>query len=739
MAGDYHQWGKRTARSKLGNPRAKGFAAAIQKCPYATLRRTSVCGDSEGVEFDIQPTLPQRPVADIRRIERICVVLGSDDLERPNVLALRRDFPILSHTYLTPVGDPVQLCLFEDDYSEVRTSLTPELLLAGIQDWLERAALGQLHLPEQGLEPFLLANHTLIVDPRILYNDHLQQLLTVVGLSEEPGEVAVIVPIAMDQELPGGYLPFLGLPLKAEAWRSDVINRSPRNLEQLADLLRAVNIDLIEELRAASKELMDHQEHTKLVRCRWIVLLVVPKARTGVSAAESSELWAFLTDAEVGDLGCRLGIWQKQDGCYGLILGKIDVGELTEVGVCVARTTSVFTRHQAHAMAGVSVPGDLHVTAIGAGALGSQVILNLVRQGLGKWTILDHDRLLPHNLARHALFPESLGLSKAKEVGRSVCCLLDDASAAQGHNVNILRIGPTDEMAETIMASDHIYDFSVSQAVSRHLALMAGNVPRTSVFLTGRGQFLVILAEGRARAVRLDDLELQLALACLERDELSDLFLAQNGTTIRYAGSCRDVTTVLGQDIVATHAGIASQFLRQNLEAVDPSAIVWKLSGHDLTVARYQLNIAAVRVHEVDCWEIRLSEHAARQMQSYRRGRLPNETGGVLLGAFDVSRNIVYVSGVLPSPPDSDEWLTGYIRGIEGLPKTTERINDRTAGALSYVGEWHSHPDGCSSKPSADDRKAHRWIVKRMAETGHPGLIVIQGESPEPHLLMGEA
>ena len=40
---------------------------------------------------------------------------------------------------------------------------------------------------------------------------------------------------------------------------------------------------------------------------------------------------------------------------------------------------------------------------MGAGALGSQVIITLARSGFGNWTIVDEDDLLPHNLARHAL------------------------------------------------------------------------------------------------------------------------------------------------------------------------------------------------------------------------------------------------------------------------------------------------------------------------------------------------
>jgi hypothetical protein len=44
-----------------------------------------------------------------------------------------------------------------------------------------------------------------------------------------------------------------------------------------------------------------------------------------------------------------------------------------------------------------------HFCLFGAGALGSQLMNNLSRAGFGRWTIVDKDKLLPHNLARHAL------------------------------------------------------------------------------------------------------------------------------------------------------------------------------------------------------------------------------------------------------------------------------------------------------------------------------------------------
>ena len=111
-----------------------------------------------------------------------------------------------------------------------------------------------------------------------------------------------------------------------------------------------------------------------------------------------------------------------------------------------------------------------------------------------------------------------------------------------------------------------------------------------------------------------------------------------------------------------------------------------------------------------------------------RESRLPNETGGVLVGSRDRSRKILYVVDALPSPPDSEELKTSYIRGTKGLSEEVERIVRITGSNLDYIGEWHSHPDGHNVEPSANDQKLLTWIRAGMEEAGETGLMCIVGK-----------
>jgi proteasome lid subunit RPN8/RPN11 len=77
----------------------------------------------------------------------------------------------------------------------------------------------------------------------------------------------------------------------------------------------------------------------------------------------------------------------------------------------------------------------------------------------------------------------------------------------------------------------------------------------------------------------------------------------------------------------------------------------------------------------------------------------------------------------------SEEWPTVYIRGKNGLRAQVDRVTAVTGGQLEYVGEWHSHPDGCSCLPSDDDAKVFAWLTEHLADAGRPALMAIVGQN----------
>ena len=78
-------------------------------------------------------------------------------------------------------------------------------------------------------------------------------------------------------------------------------------------------------------------------------------------------------------------------------------------------------------------------------------------------------------------------------------------------------------------------------------------------------------------------------------------------------------------------------------------------------------------------------------------------------------------------PPDSVHSPTGFIRGSVGVYQTLKSVELRTAQNLTYVGEWHTHPPGYTSRPSSDDRTLLRWIEEVLVFLDVPPLMMIAG------------
>ncbi|HUT83233.1 MAG TPA: hypothetical protein VMX95_01185, partial [Thermodesulfobacteriota bacterium] len=156
MSSDFYTFGEPVQFKSLKYRGTIEFIESVNKHNYAKLRRILKKDGLECVEFDVSPERPTHPVADIRKLERICVIFEEDENKKPFILALRKSFPAtLLHLNLGDYGGPRSLCLFEEDYRSIAHTLTPENFLLRIFSWLSRAASGEQHLPDQPLEPFV--------------------------------------------------------------------------------------------------------------------------------------------------------------------------------------------------------------------------------------------------------------------------------------------------------------------------------------------------------------------------------------------------------------------------------------------------------------------------------------------------------------------------------------------------------------------------------------------------------
>jgi hypothetical protein len=355
--------------------------------------------------------------------------------------------------------------------------------------------------------------------------------------------------------------------------------------------------------------------------------------------------------------------------------------------------------------------------------------MNLVRAGFGVWTAIDRDRLFPHNLARHELDGFALGMPKATALAGIAHSIRETEPPPRAIIADMLNPGEQKDAIDKALAEAAcILDLSASVPVARQLARRSPPGPRrVSAFLNPSGGDLVLLAEDEKRECKLDHLEHQLYRELLTNADLAD-HLKRDPARHRYAQSCRDVSSTLPQHLASLHAAIASSALRDAIAKPEATIRLWRAAA-DMTVTSIVVAAEPTIEHEVGGWTVCSDARFFERIAGLRRAKLPNETGGVLLGSLDLERRIIYLVDTIPSPPDSKEWPTLYIRGSEGLAAEVRRASDTTGGMLQYVGEWHSHPRGVQPLPSSDDCTVFAWLTELMDRDGFPAVMMIAADT----------
>jgi hypothetical protein len=688
-------------------------------------------GGAEIIILDLDIQRPQLTVNDIRRVERVAVILETDDDTYPEVLALRSDFPLVPHVNFRKDEFPRSLCLYDQSWDEVRTRWTASAFIERIRQWLADTATGTLHRDDQPLEPLLFGTAYRLVIPAdsVKVGGEPAEKLDVelVQTGENRGTLIARKPDSPRQK--GNSQQFIASMFVADAQQHGVIRHAPRTLEELAAFVKGEAFDLLAELRKRVKQWKDDG----CLDAALIIVIVFPLQRQNVSEAEITHIWAFLTMRSVLEVGKRLGVWDeswiKNKREVGLLVPPDESRRGRDVELDVVRPHFSFSRVSAAKASGTE-PVLCKTVAVGVGALGSQVTMNLVRSGFGTWTVIDEDELMPHNLARHALPPWCVGRPKAVSVGGLIDAYYEEKSPTRALVANVLRSGEQKQAIDTALSeAELILDLAASVPVARHLALhVESPARRVSLFLNPRGSDLVCLGEDSGRTSTLDCLELQYYRAVI-RDERLSGHLNANTSRVRYARSCRDVSLSLPTHLVSLHAAIGAQAVRLASTREDAVIKVWR--SDPVTCAVMAVDVPVHRVHRavMGDWTLIIDDWLFQQLSELRSAKLPNETGGVLIGSYDLPSKTVYVVDTIPSPPDSEEWPTLYIRGSEGLRAKVSGITDMTAGQLEYVGEWHSHPDRCSCMPSDDDFKVFSWMTDRMSAAGLPALMAIAGQS----------
>lgn len=716
----------------LSAPKARQIVQLLQRGhPFARSVEYRRDHAHDVVVLDLDIEVPQLRVHDVRSVERVSVAFDREDRLLPEVLALRADFPVVPHLNLRDRERPRSLCLFEEQYRDLKARWTARMLVERIREWLRLTARGELHGVDQPLEPLLIQTAGTIIIPHDLVDQPGKlQPVSLAAWTDHRGRWMFVAQRVGPEEAPrggGGPPRVVATTFWGAARQHGSIRHTPKTLRGLHDLLAEAGDDLLGHVRS---QLVEWKERGAL-DAQVLFLIAIPKTRVAGGEVETIDTLAFLTGHSVRSIGQEVGRWKEvvKGGDVGLLL-PIEVGKRGDaVALDLLNVTRTVSRATGAWLNGLDARPDPRITAIGAGALGSQVLMNAARAGWGRWTVIDDDTLLPHNLVRHACDARYVGRPKAHVIADAANGIVDEAPAFTPLAADVLAPGEQrDAVDRSLRDADVVVDMSASVVVARFLARdIADGGRRLSLFLNPTGADLVLLAEDRERTVRIDALEMQYYRAVLGEPGLHGHLDAPPGR-LRYGRSCRDVTRRLPQEMVSLHAAVASRALRVAIEADTAAFRVWRIEEPSFGVRAIDFEVAPTQEYQCDHWRLSIDATLVGRLQRLRQEKLPSETGGVLLGTLDLERRIIYVADAIRSPIDSVEYPTAYLRGCRGLEDQVREAERSTAYQLQYIGEWHSHPAGHSCRPSEDDRTLLTWLTHHMGADGLPGVVLILGD-----------
>lgn len=733
--------GTEVAREALRLPRAATMADYLASGDHGDARLLGFrCRSDSGLELvllEIRAELPQDRKADIRRWEPIALAFLADDRHQPTVLAARHDFPDTPHQNAMPVGFMRSPCVDDRPWAESMSTWTPLSFIERIRWWLGAAARGALSDVAQAMDPVFVASGPAIAVPR----EHLQPdavagnmtLLRAAGSG--PAKLFHLRRMAVSCGAISGSMVVVPVRLPPQPMRA--VGTAPQNLLELIAALQERGHDLLATLRQAVQEILTlPPQDLGLVT----VLVVAPLMRETDEPVVAEDAKAFGISIGLNELGVRLGVLlknpdydrnNKAKGCqYGRVLAPTPPDGLERVPIETLPVHLEFDRELASQCAGSSGVDARRVALVGAGAIGSHIAMALAREGKFRWTIIDDDHLLPHNLARHTLNRAELGMAKAEALAEDVAMVLGSRDDARGLVGDILF--PGDQAAvlgAALSEADIVIDASASVAVARKLSDGLGGARRVSVFLNPAGTASIMLTEDAGRGIRLDALEAQYYRLILREGALRE-HLASPGDGLRYTGACRHVTNRIPASSVAALSGLASRGLSAALGRDEACIGIWSMDNEG-AVTVSTANPCPVRRLPTADWTIFYDEGLLEDIRVARGRALPAETGGVLVGIVDVDRKVILVVDALSPPADSTGSRTEFVRGVDGLTDRLREVCAITRDQVRYVGEWHTHPRFHGAAPSCTDLAQLEFLRVQLGREGIPPVMMIMGEQEE--------
>ncbi|MCU8058409.1 Mov34/MPN/PAD-1 family protein [Shewanella sp. SM34] len=733
---EFYELGRCVENSEDILPLTASLISACQQNPYVEFIELREIADgsnrTEVIVIEVgDSTIRMNNPGQIKRREKFAITVDLQSSIPVIFRALRKDFPTMAHMYYVPHNTPKALCLYNVNWSTVEHHWTPEMFIQRLFWWLRESSELRLHRNDQPLEPLFYQSSYEVILPanfmEVFCRNGLCLTLEWVNYESNSHKIlrAKVTKDTGNKEFFEGD--FKCVKFFADPVESNSISNYPSTLAELSEKLGAEKFD--RELYNSIYNLVPENGITAKQSGveRLFILVCIPRHLNG--EFHRYDVIGYFLNVSFFELAKDFGVishyaqnnkWHKIKLIGGVAVEDISSSIWKRHHLLPVEIRNSLNSEFARNISGIDASNACFNGIIaGVGALGGLLGQIWARGAWGQWCFVDPDYLNPHNLARHVGYDYMLGRPKAV-----VLQALTNDIYPHAETHSALHCSITDQNNELIMALEKasiLVDVTASYNVPRELSVRE-DVPRVaSLFLTPSGSSCVLLMEDSHRYLRAADIEAQYYRAILN-SEWGNIHLTNHQGDIWVGGGCRDISVKLADDRLHLYAGVLAKQLRRRVDIQEAQACVWCVEEVTDAISSHEIKLYPVTRDIKSEWVVIYDEGLINKIRSIRLNALPCETGGILLGIVDTkSRTLHLVDALLP-PNDSIASPVNFTRGIEGLSGALSSVHERTAGIVDYVGEWHSHPNGCSASPSSDDNQ----LITRLAETmRHDGLPVL--------------
>lgn len=679
--------------------RAKAIYKAAMVHPYTKDVLCYVNGKGDAI-IKMRMThleIPDEPIYEICDEEEIAIICHSEDINIPEVYALRKDFPTeLPHSNAKPFTRPVSLCVSDVAFADIRPQFNAHDFLNSIRRWFSLNSINKLHEANRPLEVFFgfqevccILNERLGGNPYIKYSPKTKHSSTLEFVEKSKAT---------------HYL--IGIP--TEKIHANNFVRIPQTMGDLKDVQSTDEFSLTDSLLAVL---------TKSVAGKATLPLVISIYITQTSKDDkktSQELFLIKTNCLPKDIVHKKKILTKdafEKWFYELSVEVVLLEFMTSLGE--------------NAINNGIKEWFKKVGVVGTGTLGSAVIDHFVRQGCSEEICLvDCDILLPHNLSRHTLTTDKVMTSKVRAIKDSYHGILfQKIDTIEGNFLTLSR----NDRERLFKDTELVMDFSTSIAVERKLANEEHTLRRCTSFLNPKGDDVVLLIEDKDRNYRLDLLEMDYYRNLIV-DERFAHHLEQSGTVRTNTFSCRAESMILNYENVRVLSAIISKQIRKYYTLGQACLSIWHFDSEKGTMSSLPMTITNWYHELLGDIQVYFSDAVEKEIQTMTSTSPNKETGGCLFGSYDRDHNSIYVYYMVPAPEDSIHSPVSFVRGFKGLTAEYERITKLTYHQVRYLGEWHSHPN-MPNTPSETDKKQFKELWEEQQSQDLPFVQMIYGNN----------